>query len=214
MAQAFPERCAGRGRRPDPSKRAAIVDAAGALFCRQGYGVSMEAVAAEAGVSKQTIYNLFSTKEHLFGAVVASRSETIIEAIPSPAEHAPPAEGLLRIAREYLRFMTSGQVPLVYRLMISAPSDVGGTMTRQFYENGPHRALGQLAAYMSEQDRIGTLRIPDPALSAECFFGMLNGQILIRNMLGLQDHWEDALLDGKADYCVAMFLAAHAASSK
>lgn len=202
-------RCTGRGRRPDPSKRAAIVEAAGGLFSRQGYGVSMDTIANEANVSKQTIYNLFSTKEHLFGAVVAAHSEIIIEAIPTPAEHAPPAEGLTRIARQYVRFMVGGEIPLVYRLMISAPGEVGNALTRQFYDNGPRRALGQLAAYMREQDQRGALRIPNPALSAECFFGMINGQILIRNILGLQDHWDQADLDEKADYCVATFLAGH-----
>jgi TetR/AcrR family transcriptional regulator, mexJK operon transcriptional repressor len=203
-------RCPMRGRPPDPSKRAAIVAAAGALFSRQGYGISMEAIAGEANVSKQTIYNLFSTKEHLFGAVVASCSETIIEAIPTPAEHAPPTEGLSRIAHEYVRFMTSGKIPLVYRLMISAPSEVGAVLTAQFYDNGPRRALAQVADYLRDQDRLGNLKIANPDLSAECFFGMLNGQILIRNMLGLQDHWSEAHLDEKADYCVAMFLSEHA----
>lgn len=203
-------RCPIRGRRPDPFKRAAIVAAAGALFSRQGYGVSMEAIASEANVSKQTIYNLFSTKEHLFGAVVAAHSETIIEAIPTPAEHAPPAEGLARIAHQYVRFMTGGRIPLVYRLMISTPSDVAAVLTAQFYDNGPRRALAQVADYLRDQNRHGGLRVANPELSAECFFGMLNGQILIRNMLGLQDHWNDDYLDEKADYCVAMFLAEHA----
>jgi len=94
--------------------------------------------------------------------------------------------------------------------MISAPSEVGAVLTAQFYDNGPRRALAQVADYLRDQDRLGNLKIANPDLSAECFFGMLNGQILIRNMLGLQDHWSEAHLDEKADYCVAMFLSEHA----
>ncbi len=199
----------GRGRRPDPGKRAAIVEAACELFAHNGYGVTMEAIAAEAGVSKQTIYNLFSTKESLFGAVVASRSQVIVAAIPAPAETAPVTEGLLRIAREYLRFMVGGQVPLVYRLMLATPGEIGAGLTREFYDNGPKRALAQLAAYFEARDAAGDLDIPDAALAAECFFGMLNGQILIRNMLGLQTDWADAELEAKARYCVETFLARH-----
>lgn len=204
-----PRRC--RGRRPDPAKRAAIVEAASALFCSHGYGVSMEAVAAAAGVSKQTIYNLFSTKEQLFGAVVASRSELIVAAIPTLAETLAPATGLLRIAGEYLRVMVGGQVPVVYRLMLATPGETGSDLTREFYDNGPKRGLGHLAHYLAGCDAAGSLRVPDPALAAECFFGMLNGQILIRNMLGLQESWPPEELEAKARYCVGMFLATHGA---
>lgn len=198
-----------RGRRPDPAKRAAIVDAAGKLFSAQGYGVTMESIASEAGVSKQTIYNLYSTKEQLFGEVVATCSEVIVGAIPAPAETLAPALGLARIAREYLRFMVGGQVPLVYRLMLATPGETRADLTRAFYDNGPRRGLGRLADYLAGCDAGGTLGVADPALAAECFFGMLNGQILIRNMLGLQERWSDADLDAKARYCVEMFLARH-----
>lgn len=200
--------CPRRGRRPDPSKRAAIVDAAGSLFCSHGYGVTMEAIAAEAGVSKQTIYNLFSTKEQLFGAVVATRSQVIVTAIPAPAETLPTPEGLLRIAREFVWFMTGGQVSQVYRLMLQASPDAA--LTQAFYDNGPKRALAQLAAWFRARDAAGDLRIDDARLAAEGFFGLLNGQILIRNMLGLQTHWSDAELEAKARYGVEMFLARHA----
>ncbi|MFD7571442.1 TetR/AcrR family transcriptional regulator [Streptomyces sp. NPDC059810] len=52
-------------------KRQAIVRAARALFLREGFGVGMDAIAAEAGVSKVTVYNHFGSKEALFTAVVA-----------------------------------------------------------------------------------------------------------------------------------------------
>ncbi|MFJ5138511.1 TetR/AcrR family transcriptional regulator [Streptomyces sp. NPDC088707] len=52
-------------------KRQAIVRAARDLFLREGFGVGMDAIAAEAGVSKVTVYNHFGSKEALFTAVVA-----------------------------------------------------------------------------------------------------------------------------------------------
>ena len=46
----------GPGRPKDPAKRRAILDAAKELFVRNGYAsTSMDAVAAEAGVSKLTV---------------------------------------------------------------------------------------------------------------------------------------------------------------
>ncbi|MGW4204134.1 TetR/AcrR family transcriptional regulator [Streptomyces sp. NPDC004726] len=52
-------------------KRQAIVTAARTLFLRDGFGVGMDAIAAEAGVSKVTVYNHFGSKEALFTAVIA-----------------------------------------------------------------------------------------------------------------------------------------------
>jgi AcrR family transcriptional regulator len=50
---------------------ARMVDCAARLFLERGYaGVSIEAVAAEAGVGKNTIYRRYATKSDLFQAVV------------------------------------------------------------------------------------------------------------------------------------------------
>src|SRR3954464_12990630 len=54
-----------------PGKRTAIMRAATRIFIAAGYErASLDTVAAEAGVSKQTIYNHFGDKERLFVAVV------------------------------------------------------------------------------------------------------------------------------------------------
>ncbi len=57
-------KAAGPGRPKDLGKRAAILEAAKVLFIEQGYtGVSMDAIAAQAGVSKLTVYSHFGDKE-------------------------------------------------------------------------------------------------------------------------------------------------------
>ena len=54
----------GPGRPKDPAKRLAILEAAKRLFMQNGYdGSSMDAIAAEAGVSKLTVYSHFTDKE-------------------------------------------------------------------------------------------------------------------------------------------------------
>ncbi|HEY6478067.1 MAG TPA: helix-turn-helix domain-containing protein, partial [Polyangia bacterium] len=50
-------------------KRQAIMEAATTLFLRDGYrNTSMDQVAADAAVSKQTVYKQFADKEQLFRA--------------------------------------------------------------------------------------------------------------------------------------------------
>ncbi|MEU2239934.1 TetR/AcrR family transcriptional regulator [Streptomyces sp. NPDC018338] len=67
-------------------KRQAVVRAARDLFLREGFGVGMDAIAAEAGVSKVTVYNHFGSKEALFTAVVAG-------ALDEPLAGGEEAEG-------------------------------------------------------------------------------------------------------------------------
>ena len=61
-------KCGGpRGRPVDPAKREAIVAAAAHSFFDIGYAAtSIEQIAADAGVSKVTIYNQFGDKHTLF----------------------------------------------------------------------------------------------------------------------------------------------------
>ena len=68
-------RTASPGRPMDPEKRAAVLEAAKALFLARGYdGTSMDAVAQAAGVSKLTVYSHFQDKDTLFvEAVKAAR---------------------------------------------------------------------------------------------------------------------------------------------
>ncbi|MBX9764445.1 MAG: TetR/AcrR family transcriptional regulator, partial [Pseudomonadaceae bacterium] len=66
----------GPGRPKDLVKRKAILEAAKSLFLSRGYdGSSMDVIAAEAGVSKLTVYSHFTDKETLFAEAVKSKCE-------------------------------------------------------------------------------------------------------------------------------------------
>src|SRR3978361_1733983 len=75
MTLAIAKSC-GPGRPKDLEKRAAILDAAKRLFPHSGFdGTSMDAIAADAGVSKLTVYSHFTDKETLFVAAILARCE-------------------------------------------------------------------------------------------------------------------------------------------
>ncbi|MER5965154.1 TetR/AcrR family transcriptional regulator [Streptomyces sp. NPDC002057] len=76
-------------------KRQAVVRAARDLFLREGFGVGMDAIAAEAGVSKVTVYNHFGSKEALFTAVVAGVLDEPLAA-DGQAEEGPDLSRLTR----------------------------------------------------------------------------------------------------------------------
>ena len=56
---------------PMTPKQESIVEAAAKLFLQHGFGdVSMDAIAAEAQVSKRTVYSYYQNKETLFGDIM------------------------------------------------------------------------------------------------------------------------------------------------
>ncbi len=67
-------------------KRAAITAAARAVFGRMGFArASIDAIAAEAGVSTRTIYNHFAGKDELFGAVLTESATQVAEMVAGRA---------------------------------------------------------------------------------------------------------------------------------
>lgn len=74
-----------------PEKRRAIAQAARTVFGREGFTrASVDSIAAEAGVSKRTIYNHYPDKEKLFLSVIVDGSASVA------ATH-------MRIAERHLR---------------------------------------------------------------------------------------------------------------
>ena len=75
----------------------AILDAALRLFSENGFdGVSMRAVAREAGVSKSNIYHHFESKEALYLAIVKASAESLSEMVEALAEGAGEFDARLR----------------------------------------------------------------------------------------------------------------------
>jgi TetR/AcrR family transcriptional regulator, mexJK operon transcriptional repressor len=136
------------GRVLDPAKGAAILDGARAVFMREGFAQgSMDAVAAEAGVGKQTIYRHFRSKEAL---VVA-----LVEAMCAPEVREPPPSSLP--ARERLRellltFASGVAGPdsvRLYRAIVAEADRMPG-LGRLFWEAGPRQVRAVIAQLWAE----------------------------------------------------------------
>lgn len=72
-----------RGRPRDPVRVRRIMEAAQKHFNEHGLErASVDAIAADAGVSKMTLYNNFGSKEGLFHAVVRDRTAMVVADVP------------------------------------------------------------------------------------------------------------------------------------
>jgi TetR/AcrR family transcriptional repressor of mexJK operon len=173
-------------RKDDEIRRAAL-----ALFTRDGYErTSVDAIAAEAGVSKRTVYNHFGDKENLFVWVVQSTFSSLIGLVSdivdrglSDVRDEPALEpALVATVLELSRTVTQlpERVALV-RLIISEASRFPvlaqpwrsrGTITDLFV-----RQLIRLAA-------LGLLAFDDPVEATQHLTALTLNQLNTRTLFG------------------------------
>ena len=200
-----------RGRRRDPARYQRILEAASRNFSAHGLErASVDAIAAEAGVSKMTIYSHFASKEGLFAAVVRDRAVRIVGGLAGVEGFDPkqPRKALLAIGAQFLTLAREdealGQIRSVYGAAGAQPE-----VCRAFYREGPDRLIGELAAYLRRADRAGTLNVRHPRRAADLFLSMFLGGGFIRGLLFLDmpDARENRALLREA---VRVFMAAYA----
>src|SRR6186713_258274 len=108
-----------RGRPRDPERVRRILEAAQRHFNDHGLErASVDAIAADAGVSKMTVYSNFGSKEGLFQAVVRDRTATVVAGVAGAGALDPdqPEKALLAIGARFLaltRGGTAGSLPCV-----------------------------------------------------------------------------------------------------
>jgi AcrR family transcriptional regulator len=86
----------GTGLRADAERnRERILAAARRLYATEGLGVSMTAVAREAGVGKATLSRRFATREELVNAVFADRMDAYADAVAEALGDPDPWHGFI-----------------------------------------------------------------------------------------------------------------------
>jgi AcrR family transcriptional regulator len=197
-----------RGRPPSKKKRQMILDAATRLFTEQGYeGTSVDDIAQEAGVSKQTVYSHFGSKENLFGLAVADKCRSSGVDEDAIDMEQPPDTMLPRVARSFVELVKSREALRVYAICTNSVES-HPRIAELFYVHGPLRTVDVLSAYLRRQVELGRLAIADTDAAAWQFFCMLKGEAHMRAQFGLvpSPEWEEAAY---IDSCVRMFLAAY-----
>ncbi|MFJ7074005.1 TetR/AcrR family transcriptional regulator [Streptomyces sp. NPDC098781] len=80
------------------STRDRLLDAAGELFYREGVSIGVEALCRTAGVSKRSMYQLFTSKDEVLAASLARRLPAYeAQLVPDALEAATPRERILHV---------------------------------------------------------------------------------------------------------------------
>ncbi|MET9433662.1 TetR/AcrR family transcriptional regulator [Streptomyces sp. NPDC006551] len=193
-------------------KRQAIVRAARTLFLREGFGVGMDAIAAEAGVSKVTVYNHFGSKEALFTAVVAGALDEPL----NPGEHATGPDlarladaddlraAFVEAARAWVRAVRDNEEVRALRTLVAAELHRFPELGRAWREHGPaghHPAVADALRTLADR---GRLEIPDLEVAIIQLYALLIFPQMVFSQYGTElgeDLTERLIVDG-----VDMFL--------
>ncbi|MGB9428895.1 MAG: TetR/AcrR family transcriptional regulator [Gammaproteobacteria bacterium] len=169
----------------NPGKREIILEAARKVFLEVGFGAaSMDAIANEAQVSKQTVYNHFGSKEELFAAMVRDSCESVTLAFAEAAKDGNPEKTLRAIARRFMDMAFSPDKLAMHRILMAEVPRFP-ELGRVFYQAGPAVIRQFLADYFKEQNQRGTLKVDNPQFTAEQFISMVTS-CRLRSELGVE----------------------------
>lgn len=196
-------------------KRRAIIAAATAAFLDDGYrGTSMDAVAAAAGVSKQTVYQHFGDKQRLFRELIAATVRTASDPVYDEVRRLADSGSLDRDLRDLARrLLTLVLQPTMIRLrrLVIAEARQFPELGRVFYDLGPGRTIAALADTFAELTRQRRLTASDATLAATQFNWLVMSAPLNQAMLLGQDEARTTReINQWADSGVRTFLAAYA----
>lgn len=192
--------------RPAPAVHARVLQAACALFLRDGYRVSMESVAREAGVSKQTVYAHFENKDGLFNAAVEQLVHPLRETLRDDAQDLETALYALAGAHQH-QVMDKSKIALCRMLLAEAPRFPKAA--RVFFRLAMENLQEQLSLRMARAMDGGEIRRADPDAAAELFLSMIHGLEGDRRLFGVQGR-SKAAQDAWANQAVTIFTRAYA----
>jgi AcrR family transcriptional regulator len=196
-------------------KRGAILAAAEEVFLRNGYlGASMDEVSALSGVSKQTVYSHFGSKQALFIELVSEMTTDTGNRVHGDREIPTRADQLAGFLTEYARrqlaLVTTPRILQLRRLVIGEVARFP-ELAETLYITGPQRAIASIAAVIQQLHERGLLSVDDPAIAASQFNWLVMGEPLNRAMLlGAAGVPTATELDSQAANAVRVFLAAFA----
>jgi AcrR family transcriptional regulator len=190
-----------------PEKRMQILQGAAKIFALDGYeGASMSRIAAEANVSKGTLYNHFEGKAQLFVAFVEQTCGRFLQDVFAGTEDDDSLEsGLSRIGWRMIAVMVSPQGQTIQRVVVSEAIKFP-ELARFFYDAGPARSTRQMAAWLQRQADLGRLNVPDTEFAADQFFALCQTRIGLQTRLNLRPNPSDAEIAQLVDSAVKMFL--------
>lgn len=196
--------------RNDDLKVQQIRKAATALFLRHGFGqVSTAALAKEAGVSKETLYSRYSSKDAVLADVLQhliAPGEPGPKPIPALRTRADLRDALLRFTRDLGSQLMQRDYLELARLVIAETPRLP-QLGEVFCRSVPERSLRRAVDLLETGQRAGLFGDTDIVAAARMLVGPVVIQVLQQGLLAAPaaNHWPAPALD--TDSHIDLFLA-------
>src|SRR4051812_15679371 len=146
-----------------------LVTIAREQFLEHGFRrTTMDAVATRAGISKQTLYAAYPSKDALFAAVVTDWVDRGRSAVGPQVEALVGADSLDRGLRDLATTLQAGilsEPVLAMRALVAAQADALPEVAADYVARSWVRNVGTLAATLDALARGGRLRVPDATVA-------------------------------------------------
>jgi AcrR family transcriptional regulator len=196
------------------AKRLSILEAAAKVFCREGFaGASIDLIAAEACVSRQTVYNHAGDKESLFIAVVKDITERtnagLFETLDTFPDRPLDLEAeLVAFARRLAANCMCSREGMMLRRLIQNEGARYPKLFGAWLEHGPGRAFAAIGARLAKLAHAGYLDVDDPDRAARQLVALVNAELQSSILLGIAP--AAAQIEEAALSAVRTFLRAYA----
>ena len=198
-----------KGRPKSEEKNRQIAEAAAWLFINNGFeGTSMDHIADRAGVSKQTVYSHFRSKEDLFQYAVSSKCVSYELSREFVHSDRPLKHTLMEVARRFNDLLMSEDSVHVHRLLVTSGEE-HPALPKLFFEAGPQHMMDFVAEYLKEQVNLGRLAISDFDTAAEQFLCLVKGTAHMCALLNMPQNHDKDELERYLTSCVDMFVRAY-----
>ncbi|MEK1889497.1 MAG: TetR/AcrR family transcriptional regulator [Phyllobacterium sp.] len=205
---------AGPSQRGNCAKRLSILDAAANVFCREGFsGASIDEIAVEACVSRQTIYNHYREKETLFTAVVDDvmdrANATLFSILATFPENSDNLEDdLTAFANRLTKNCLCNQDGRFLRRLVQTEGERYPHLFEAWRQHGPGKITTALAALFARLSHKGVLEIDDFDVAARQFLALVNADLQMITLFG--DTPTQEQLESASRNAVRTFMRAYA----
>jgi len=191
-------------------KRQKILDAAVSLFTEQGYAAtSMDFIAKNADVSKQTVYSHFGSKDELFSASVEYKCESLHILDLSQHDLSDPQTILFKLAQNFTDFITSKEACAVHKICVFE-STTYPQVSEMFYKAGPLRVTNEVTLLMAKLHQLKILDIENPKQAALQFLNMMKGELWMQTEFNIKDRISPEEVEKYLRDSVAFFIRGYA----
>lgn len=191
-------------------KRQQILDAAVSLFTEKGYAASsMDLIAKNADVSKQTVYSHFGSKDELFSASIEYKCESLQIVDLSLNDLSDPHTILFKLAQNFTEFITSKEACAVHKICVFE-STTYPQVSEIFYKAGPLRITNEVSLLMTKLDQQKILAIENPRHAALQFLNTMKGELWMQVEFNIKERISPEEVEKYLHESVAFFIRAYA----